>query len=228
MINAMNPNRRQVCIGLISFTGASVLGFRAEAALLPWVSHFSAGAAANLLVETMKNYGWIPERQSHANLRPSHSAAEGSFERQGYAVKRVYIGDYSVGRAEVSQASRGTDVQSVCTTDHHGGQVCSIVKDKADVIMQGVTTSILRHKGLSPRQIEAVAFPLHPPAANHISGNRRMTPSFMTPSHGTVRWTSDMTRTPNFSVQIRSQIVGCDIVANYAGDNSWAYDYQPV
>jgi hypothetical protein len=219
--------RRQAILGASSLIITTGIGGPATA-FAPWWTAFSAAVAAGWLVEALKNWGLVPEAKASTLVQGSHSEAIAPLQRQGYAVEPKYSGAYSGGDFQLSEARRGDDFLALGTTTH-GNNTCTLKFDKADTINLGLVASALRNKGFDTRTIEAAALPIHPPSADQYVGSRRQSPTFMTPSHGTINWSTDVSGArPNFVTSIRSGIVRADLRFAQRDSGRWTYDMQNV
>ncbi len=222
----MSITRREVVVGTAVLVGTSALS-RPATAFWPWWTAFSAAVAAGWLVEAIKNWGLVPETRLNTSVQESHVAETTPLKQQGYSVQPKYSGPYSGGDFELSEATHGDDFLALGTTNH-GHNTCTLKFDKADTVNLGLVASALRQKGFNTRAIEAATLPIHPPGANQYDGSRRQSPIFMTPSHGTINWSTDVSGTrPNFVTSIRSGIVQADL--HFAQDNGrWVFDIYNI
>jgi hypothetical protein len=218
------PTRRQAMIGVASLVGTTAMSGKVQA-FWPWLGAFSAAAAAGWLVEALKNWGFVPDARTTTAVRQSHIQAIGPLQQQGYTVQPKYSGFYSGGDFELSEARRGDDLLAFGTTSH-GHNTCTLTFDKADSINLGLVASALRKKGFDPGAIEASTLPVHPPGTNQYFGSRRQSPTYMTPSHGTIDWSTDVSGTrPNFVTSIRSDLIAADL--HFVQDaGRWTYKME--
>ena len=219
--------RRQAIIGAASVVATTGFSGRATA-FAPWWTAFSAAAAAGWLVEALKNWGLVPEAKASTSVHGSHAQVVTPLQQQGYSVQPLYSGAYSGGEFELSEARQGDNFLALSTTSH-GNNTCTIKSDNADTIIQGLTSKALRHKGFDTHEVQACALPIHPPSANRFIGSRRQSPTYMTPSHGTIAWSTDVNDTrPNFETLIRSRIVNANIRFTKFDNGGWRFDMQRV
>jgi hypothetical protein len=219
--------RRQAIVGAASIAVTTGIGGQARA-FAPWWTAFSAAVAAGWLVEALKNWGMVPEAKAITSVQGDHGRAVTPLQQQGYSVRPMYSGAYSGGDFELSEARQGEDYLALGTTNH-GTNTCTLKLDKADTINLGLVAKALRSKGFDAHEVEASALPLHPPAANRFVGNRRQSPSYMTPSHGTITWSTDINETrPNLATSIRSGIVSADLRFARLDSGRWTFDISRV
>jgi hypothetical protein len=219
--------RRQAIVGASSLIATMGIGSRAIA-FTPWWTAFSAATAAGWLVEALKNWGLVPEAKASTSVQGAHGREAAPLLQQGYSVRPMYSGAYSGGDFELSEARQGEDFLALGTTSH-GSNTCTLKFDKADTINLGLVATALRHKGFDPHEVEAAALPIHPPSANQFIANRRQSPTYMTPSHGTITWSTDVSDIrPNLATSIRSGIVNADLRFARLDSGRWTFDMRRV
>jgi hypothetical protein len=215
--------RRQAIIG-----GGSVLALggliRPADAFGAWWIAFTAAVAAGWLVEALKNWGLVPHATAPTPVHDAHEQEALPLQEQGYSVKPLYRGAYSGGDFELSEATRGDDFLALSTTSHWNN-TCTHRFDTADAINLGLVAKALNAKGFDPVDIQASAMPIHPPGQNQFSGSRRQSATYMTPSHGTIAWSTEVSSSRgNFVTSIRSDIVAADLRFAQREDGRWVFD----
>lgn len=219
--------RRQMLAGSASIIGIAAASGRAEA-WSPWWTAFSAGVASGWLVEALKSWGYVPGGSAPTTVQTPHAKETDQAQRQGYSVRPMYSGAYSGGDYELSEALRGEDFMALGTSNH-GSNTCTVKFDKADAITLGLVASALRRKGLDAIATEAATLPIHPPSAYRMSGDRRHSQTFETPSHGTIAWSTNLRHPrPNMAASLRSGIVRADLRFARLDDGKWTFDVRPA
>lgn len=222
--------RREVIVGTTTLLSSTMLVPTSALALWPspWWVAFSSAVAAGSLVEAIKNWGLNPDTKSKTDVENAHKQEVAPLKQQGYSVREVYRGPYSGGSFELSEANRGEDFLALGTTDH-GPNICTLKFDKADAVALGLVSSALRQKGLGAKDAQDAALPLHPSQAARSVGNRRHSPSFMTPSHGSISWSTETGAVrPNLAASIRSRKVNANLRFACLDSGKWTFDMQVV
>jgi hypothetical protein len=221
--------RRVVLVG-----GASVIATTAGIstpanAFLPrWIFSFTVGVAAGWMLEALKHWGLVPGSRAPTSVTAAHEREVAPLARQGYSVSPMYSGAYSRGDFELSEATRGDEFLALGTTNH-GRSTCTPKFDKADTIHVGLVSSALRSKGFDTKDIETCVLPLHPNAANRFIGDRRHSPDYMTPSHGTIAWSTNVNAARgNFVTAIRSPVVNANLRFAHLENGKWTFDMVRV
>ena len=219
--------RRDLVAGASSAALAGCFSTSASAASPAWVSAFAVAFVAGWLVEVFKNFNLVPGPDPQSATKSAHERESERFRREGYRVRPIYAGVYSHGELELSEAIREEELRALSTSTH-GTNTCTPIFDNADVIALRLITTVLIKKGYSTKDIEACALPIHPSAVNSYKGDRRFSPTYLTPSQGTIAWsTRHLDRQPNLVASLRSPIVRADLrFAEF--DGRWKFDFQNV
>lgn len=214
----------------------------AQALALPvpvWTGAIAVGLASNAAYDLIKNnwglQDWLDSPStkigSPSSVQAPHAEAVKPLRKEGYEVKPTLSGPYSGGSIEISQAVRGEDLELLTTTDHsatnHSVNVCSNRFDKADIMGLSLVAKALCDQGVSPADVQALTLPLHPPGAHRYVGNRRLSPTYMTPSNGTINWSTNFRSTrPNIATTIRSGPVDTTFRFAQRDNGSWVFNMK--
>jgi hypothetical protein len=229
----MNPQmpflmtRRQAIVGGTSVIVTTGISSRASAFVVPWAGRIAVGVASGWLVEAIKNWGLVPEVRTNTApvVQNDHQQNVVVLQQQGYSVRPIYSGDSAAGDYALSEARQGEDFAALGTTTH--GTTCSLRLDKADTVNLGIVASALRQKGFDSNAIEAAGHPIHPRADNQFVGNDRYSPNYMTPSHGTIAWKTNLSNPrPNAITAVRSGIINTNIHVAQLDNGRWVYDMR--
>jgi hypothetical protein len=146
---------------------------------------------------------------------------------EGFAVRPMYSGGSAAGDFIVSEGTQADDFLALGTTSH-GTNTCALRFDKADTANLALVSGALRQKGFYSNAIEAAGHPIHPPADNRYMGNERYSPTYMTPSHGTIAWKTNVSNPrPNLVTAVRSPIVNGNLRFAQLDDGRWTFDMGP-
>jgi hypothetical protein len=168
----------------------------------------------------------VPGAKIAPEVSDDHNLAIAPLEQQGFTVRPKFSGKFDGGDLRLSEARQADDFLALSTTNH-GNNVCTLKLDKPDTIALNVVANALRQKGFDGRSVQAATLPMHPPAANQYVGNRRFSPTYMTPSHGTISWSTDVSSArPNPATEIRSGIVRTNFRFAQRNDGTWTFDMQ--
>jgi hypothetical protein len=184
------------------------------------------------MLEALKHWGLVPGSRAPTSVAAAHQREVGPLAQQGYSVRPVYSGTYSGGDFELSEATRGDEFLALGTTNHatvNGRTTCTPRFDAADALQLRLVSSALRSKNFDPRDIQACVLPLHPNAANRFIGDRRHSPDYMTPSHGTIAWSTNVNAARgNLATAIRSPVVKADLKFAEMENGRWVFDMKRV
>jgi hypothetical protein len=226
---AIETTRRIVLVGGASTLAAAGMSSEASAFWPRWVISFSAGVAAGWLVEALKYWGLVPGSGATTVIAGAHAGKVAPLEREGYRVRPLYSGTYSGGEFELSEATQSDEFVALGTSSHrltNGRSTCTLRFDKADAIALGLIGSGLHRKGFDASDIQACALPLHPSEGYRLANGRRFTPSYMTPSHGTIAWSTDVNSSrPNLATAIRSPVVNANLRFARMDNGKWTFDF---
>lgn len=225
----VETTRRVVLVGGGSVIATSGMGSPAAAAIPRWVISIGVGVAVGWMLEALKHWGLVPGSRAPTSVSGAHQREVGPLVQQGYSVRPMYSGAYSGGDYELSEATRGDELLALGTTNHDHPRTCTPRFDKADSLHLGLVSSALRSKGFDPRSIQACALPVHPNERNRLIGERRHTPDYMTPSHGTIAWSTNVqSARGNFATAIRSPVVKADLRFAQMDSGKWTFDMRRV
>jgi hypothetical protein len=220
--------RRQAIAGVASVIVTAGIGSPARAFILAWAGRVAAGVAAGWLLEALKSWGLTPHARAAtvAPVQDDHQRNVFILQQQGYSVQPTYSGGSAAGDFILSEATRNEDFLALGTTTH--GSTCTVRLDNADAVNLGVTATALRLKGFESHAVEAAGHPIHPAAGYQFVGNERYSPNYMTPSHGTIAWKTNVNNPlPNFVTAIRSGIVNTNLHIAQLDSGRWVFDMRP-
>jgi hypothetical protein len=226
--------RRQAIRGMSGLVATTAIVGPARA--LPpvaWIGGIAVGLVSNAAYELIKNYWGLqdwnnPPTKLASPVQAPHAEAIKPLQQQGFAVTPTLSGPYSGGNIEISRATRGDEFK-LLSTANHDDKVCTTESDKTDALALSLLGKTLRDRGLAPRDVQALTLPIHPMADARYSGNTRFSPTYMTPSNGTINWSTDyLSRRPNFAATIRSGPVDTSFRFAQHDDGRWVFDMKTV
>ena len=224
--------RREALVGGASVIATVGMSTRASAAVPRWVFTFTAGVAAGWLVEALKHWGLVPGSKGSTSVAESHRREVAPFARDGYGVTPMYSGAYAHGDYELSEARRQDELVALGTTNHatvNGSTTCTPRFYKTDAIQLGLVSNALSQKGLDRHAIQSCVLPLHPNASYRLVGDRRYSPDYMTPSHGTIAWSTNVhSQRPNLETKIRSPVINANLRFATTDRGKWTFDMVRV
>jgi hypothetical protein len=198
-----------------------------------WIGGIALGLVSNAAYDLIKNYWGLqdwnnPPTKLASPVQVPHAEAIKPLQQEGFSVKPKLSGSYSGGSIEISQATRGDEFK-LLSTANHDDKVCTTQSDKTDTLALSLLGKTLRDRGMAPRDVQALTLPIHPHADARYSGNRRFSPTYMTPSNGTINWSTDYLSTrPNFATTIRSGSVDTSFRFAQHDDGRWVFDMKTI
>jgi hypothetical protein len=220
--------RRQTLAGAASVIITAGVSTPARPFILSWAGRVAAGVAAGWLLEALKSWGLTPQAHAAtiATVQDDHRQNVTVLQQQGYNVQNIYSGGSQAGDFKLSEATRDEDFLALGTTTH--GTTCTVRLDKADAMNVGLVATALRQKGFAPNLVEAAGHPIHPADGNEFVGNERYSPNYMTPSHGTIAWKTNVRNPrPNLVTAVRSGIVNANLHFAQLDSGRWTFDMRP-
>jgi hypothetical protein len=183
---------------------------------------------AGWFVEALRYWGLVPGSSASTSVATAHESEAAPLVRQGYSVRPMYSGAYSDGDLMLSEATRGDEFLALSTTNHatvNRQTTCTPQFDKVDAAALRLVSGALRNKGLATNEIQACVLPLHPNESNRLVGDRRQSPAYMTPSHGTVAWSTNV-HAPrgNLVTAIRSPVIRANLRFAQMPSGRWTFD----
>lgn len=209
------PTRRKAIVGAASVIATMGMGSR-SIALAPWWTAFSAAFSAQLatfgIVEALKNWGFDLGTRTRTSVQTAHQQEVAPLRNRGFDIRPLYAGGYSRGDFEVSEAVQGEDYFALSTTNR-SSDICTLRFRPADAIHIGLVSRAFHKMGLHSSEIEAATLPLYrQEGTRFFFGDRKRSPTYVTPSRGTISWSTDFAiDTPNFTTLIRSNVVRVDL-----------------
>lgn len=165
---------------------------RQDVELVGWWTAFTAGAAAGLLVEVVKNFGFISSARAAVSptVADQHAQEARAQNSQGYDVNREYTGAYSGGDIALSGARRGNSYIAFGTANHDLRQrTCTLVYSSPDLFALKGLSIALRNKGVPTHAMQSKALPVHGnKVGTYDNYGHTAWREAMTPNDGTVRW----------------------------------------
>jgi hypothetical protein len=222
--------RRQAMQGVSGYIATTAITGPAWA--LPpvaWIGGIAIGLVSNAAYDLIKNswglQDWSkPPADLSNSVRAPHAEAIKPLQQQGFDVTPTLSGSYSGGNIEISRATRG-DQFKLLSTANHDDRVCTTDSDKTDTLALSILGKTLRDRGLAPDDVQGLTLPIHPKADARYSGNRRFSPTYMTPSNGTISWSTDcLSMRPNFAATIRSGPVDTSFRFAQEDNGRWVFD----